>query len=92
MDTPQGRLAGRYIDRKIGYGLASTGAAVPVPLLLHYIPSPWLVYLEAVEGGVGGGSGNGSMSRNFSFVSLRGRNLEVENTYSNIYILMLEKW
>ena len=26
--------------RKIGYGLASTRAAVPVPFLLHYIPSP----------------------------------------------------
>ena len=26
--------------------------------------------------GVGGGSGNGSMSRNFSLVSFRGRNLE----------------
>ena len=44
------------------------------------------------KGGVGGGSGNGSMSRNFSFVSLRGRNLEVENTYSNMKIVLLRKW
>ena len=35
-----GRLAGRYVDRKIG--LANTRAAAPVLFLLHYIPSPWL--------------------------------------------------
>ena len=40
MDTPQSRLAGRNIDRKIAYGQASTEADVPVPHLLHFIPSP----------------------------------------------------
>ena len=40
MDTPQGRLPGRYIDRKIRYGLAKTLADATVPLLLHNIPSP----------------------------------------------------
>ena len=40
-DTPQGKLAGRSIDRKTALNIAITWTTVTVRLLLHYIPSPW---------------------------------------------------